>query len=178
MKSNWQHLSLRDAGISLIDCVHKTPKAKDDGYPYVAIPQIKDGRIDLSSTRKISHEDFLAWTIKAKPKAHDIVLSRRCNPGESAYVPEGVEFALGQNLVLLRSDGKKVYRPYLRWLLKSPFWWAEVRKYINVGAVFTSLKCADVPNFTLPIPPLNEQMKISEILYSIDKKIELNHQIN
>jgi type I restriction enzyme S subunit len=55
MKSNWQHLSLKDAGISLIDCVHKTPKAKDDGYPYVAIPQIKDGRIDLSSTRKISH---------------------------------------------------------------------------------------------------------------------------
>jgi type I restriction enzyme S subunit len=178
MKSNWQHLSLRDAGISLIDCVHKTPKAKDDGYPYVAIPQIKDGRIDLSSTRKISHEEFLAWTIKAKPKAYDIVLSRRCNPGESAYVPEGVEFALGQNLVLLRSDGKKVYKPYLRWLLKSPFWWAEVRKYINVGAVFTSLKCADVPNFTLPIPPLNEQIKISEILYSIDKKIELNHQIN
>ena len=178
MKSNWQHLSLREAGISLIDCVHKTPKAKDDGYPYVAIPQIKDGRIDLSSTRKISHEDFLAWTIKAKPKAHDIVLSRRCNPGESAYVPEGVEFALGQNLVLLRSDGKKVYGPYLRWLLNSPFWWTEVQKYINVGAVFTSLKCADVPNFTLPIPPLNEQIKISEILYSIDKKIELNHQTN
>jgi type I restriction enzyme S subunit len=178
MKSNWQHLSLREAGISLIDCVHKTPKAKDDGYPYVAIPQIKDGRIDLSSTRKISHEDFLAWTIKAKPKAHDIVLSRRCNPGESAYVPEGVEFALGQNLVLLRSDGKKVYGPYLRWLLNSPSWWTEVQKYINVGAVFTSLKCADVPNFTLPIPPLNEQIKISEILYSIDKKIELNHQTN
>ena len=59
-----------------------------------------------------------------------------------------------------------VYRPSLQWLLKSPFWWAEVRKYINVGAVFTSLKCIDVPNFTLPIPPLNEQIKISEILYS------------
>ncbi len=178
MKSNWQHLSLREAGISLIDCVHKTPEAKDEGYPYVAIPQMKDGRIDFSSARKISHEDFLAWTVKAKPEADDIVISRRCNPGESAYVPEGVEFALGQNLVLLRSDGKKVYRPYLRWLLNSPFWWAEVRKYMNVGAIFTSLKCADVPNFTLPIPPLDEQTKIYEILYSLDTKIELNHQIN
>ena len=97
MISKWQHLSLREAGISLIDCVHKTPEAKDDGYPYVAIPQMKDGRIDLSSARKISHEDFLTWTVKAKPKANDVVLSRRCNPGESACVPEGVEFALGQN---------------------------------------------------------------------------------
>jgi type I restriction enzyme S subunit len=178
MKSDWQHLSLRDAGISLIDCVHKTPEAKDEGFPYVAIPQMKDGRIDLNSTRKISHEDLLAWTVKAKPEAYDIVLSRRCNPGESAYVPEGVEFALGQNLVLLRSDGKKVYKPYLRWLLNSPFWWAEVNKYMNVGAVFTSLKCADVPNFTLPIPPLDEQIKISDILSSLDNKIELNRQIN
>ncbi|HJH28282.1 MAG TPA: restriction endonuclease subunit S [Methanosarcinaceae archaeon] len=178
MKSKWQHLSLREAGISLIDCVHKTPEAKDEGFPYVAIPQMKDGRINFSSTRKISHEDFLAWTVKAKPEAHDIVISRRCNPGESAYVPEGVEFALGQNLVLLRSDGKKVYRPYLRWLLNSPFWWAEVRKFMNVGAIFTSLKCADVPNFKLPIPPLDEQIKISEILHSLDQKIELNYQIN
>ena len=178
MKSNWQHLSLREAGISLIDCVHKTPEAKDDGYPYVAIPQMKEGRINFSSTRKISHEDFLAWTVKAKPEAYDIVISRRCNPGESAYVPEGVEFALGQNLVLLRSDGKKVYKPYLRWLLNSPFWWAEVRKFINVGAVFTSLKCGDVPNFSLPIPPLDEQIKISDILHSLDNKIEINHKIN
>ncbi|MDD4498237.1 MAG: restriction endonuclease subunit S [Methanosarcinaceae archaeon] len=178
MDSKWQRLSLREAGISLIDCVHKTPEAKDNGYPYVAIPQMKDGRIDLSSTRKISHDDFLAWTIKAKPRANDVVLSRRCNPGESAYVKEGVEFALGQNLVLLRSDGNKVHKPYLRWLLNSPFWWAEVQKFMNVGAIFTSLKCADVLEFTLPIPPLNTQVKISEILYSIDKKIELNNQIN
>lgn len=178
MSADWQHLSLREAGISLIDCVHKTPEAKEEGFPYVAIPQMKDGRIDLSSTRKISHKDFLAWTVKAKPEAYDIVISRRCNPGESACVPEGVEFALGQNLVLLRSDGKKVYKPYLRWLLNSPFWWAEVNKYMNVGAIFTSLKCADMPNFTLPIPSLDEQMKISEILYSLDNKIELNRQIN
>ncbi|AKB44428.1 restriction endonuclease subunit S [Methanosarcina vacuolata] len=178
MISKWQHLSLREAGISLIDCVHKTPEAKNDGYPYVAIPQMKDGRIDLSSARKISHDDFLEWTIKAKPEANDVVLSRRCNPGESAYVPEGVEFALGQNLVLLRSDGKKVHKPYLRWLLNSPFWWAEIQKFMNVGAIFTSLKCADVLKFTLPIPPLDKQEKISEILYSIDTKIELNRQIN
>lgn len=178
MISKWQNLSLREAGISLIDCMHKTPEAKNDGYPYVAIPQMKDGRIDLSSARKISHDDFLEWTIKAKPETDDVILSRRCNPSESAYVPEGVEFALGQNLVLLRSDGKKVHKPYLRWLLNSPFWWAEIQKFMNVGAIFTSLKCADVLKFTLPIPPLDKQEKISEILYSIDTKIELNRQIN
>ena len=35
---------------------------------------------------------------KAFPRAHDVVLSRRCNPGETAPVEPGAVFALGQNL--------------------------------------------------------------------------------
>lgn len=178
INENWEFLTLKEAGISLIDCIHKTPNEKEKGFPYVAIPQMKDGRIDFESTRKISYEDFVLWTSKVKPEEHDMVLSRRCNPGESAYVPYGVEFALGQNLVLLRSNGSKVYKPFLRWLLNSSYWWLEVNKFLNVGAVFTSLKCADIPNFKLPIPPIPEQKKIASILSSLDDKIEINRQIN
>ena len=57
--TDWPIMTLREAGVDLIDCVHKTPTAVDKGYPYVAIPQMKNGRIDLSSARRISHADFL-----------------------------------------------------------------------------------------------------------------------
>ncbi len=50
--------------------------------------------------------------------------------------------------------------------------------YINVGAVFTSLKCADIPKFKLTIPPLSEQLRISGCLASIDDKIAVNRHIN
>lgn len=145
--SEWQTLTLRQMGISLIDCDHRTPPATDVGYPYVAIPQIKDGRIDHSAARRISSQHFTEWTRKAKPTPYDVVLSRRCNPGETAFVEPDTEFALGQNLVLLRSDGTKVFTPFLRWLVLSPEWWNQVRCFLNVGAVFDSLKCADIPNF-------------------------------
>ena len=171
-------MSFREAGIRLIDCVHKTPAAQLVGYPYVAIPQMKNGRVDFSEARRISHADFVEWTKKARPQVHDVVLSRRTNPGVTATFGIEVDFALGQNLVLLRADGAVVNPEFLRWLVVCPDWWAEIEKYNNVGAVFDSLKCADVPNFRLPIPPKPVQISISELLGSMDGKIELNQRMN
>ena len=172
-------MSLREAGISLIDCEHRTPPASDDGYPYVGIPQIKDGRVDLDGARRIAQEHFREWTRKANPRPFDVVLSRRCNPGDTGFVsPRSFEFALGQNLVLLRADGEKVLKPFLRWLVRSPEWWNQIDKYLNVGAVFDSLKCVDIPEFLLPIPPLPDQRVIAHILGTLDDKIELNRRMN
>jgi type I restriction enzyme S subunit len=49
---------------------------------------------------------------------------------------------------------------------------------LNVGAIFDSLKCSDVPNFELTIPPLSEQRAIAHILGSLDDKIELNRRMS
>ncbi|MYC80897.1 MAG: restriction endonuclease subunit S [Acidobacteria bacterium] len=178
MASEWPIMSLREAGVSLIDCEHRTPPASERGYPYVAIPQVKDGRINLNGVRRITRKHFDEWTRKAHPEPFDVVLSRRCNPGETGFVPRGLQFALGQNLVLLRSDGTKIFKPFLRWLVRGPQWWEQVGMYINVGAVFDSLKCADIPGFGLPVPPLPEQRAIAHILGTLDNKIELNRQMN
>lgn len=178
MGGEWPRMTLREAGVTLIDCDHRTPPAAPEGHPYVAIPQIKSGRIDISDARRIAPEDYIVWTRKARPLAHDVVLSRRCNPGETAAVPPGLEFALGQNLVLQRADGSRIYPPFLRWLLRGPEWWEQIGTYLNVGAVFDSLRCADIPNFELTVPPLPEQRVIAHILGSLDDKIEINRCMN
>jgi type I restriction enzyme S subunit len=174
----WKQARLRDVGVTLIDCVHKTPEAQVVGYPYVGIPQMKSGRIDFSTARLISHEDYLEWTKKAKPQKHDVILSRRTNPGVTAIDDSGTDFALGQNLVLLRADGTQVFPPFLKWMTLSPHWWEQISKFNNVGAVFDSLKCADVPNFELPIPPPDVQKSIASVLGALDDKIELNRRMN
>ena len=178
MAGEWPTLTLRRANVTLIDCDHRTPPASEAGYPYVAIPQLRGGRVDLSDVRRIKPEHFVEWTRKAKPSANDVILSRRCNPGETAVVPPNLELALGQNLVLLRADGTTVYPPFLRWLVRGPEWWDQINKFLNVGAVFDSLRCADVPNFELRIPPLPEQRAIAHILGTLDDKIELNRRMN
>ncbi|MDI9849983.1 restriction endonuclease subunit S [Rhodoblastus sp. 17X3] len=176
--NDWRTLTLENAGVKLIDCVHKTPAAAPNGYPYVAIPQMKNGRIDFSDARRISTDDFIEWTKKAKPRVHDVVLSRRTNPGVTATFGENCDFALGQNLVLLRANGKCVLPQFLRWLTISPGWWAQIEKFNNVGAVFDSLRCGDVPKFELLIPPKPDQEAISSVLGALDDKIDLNRRMN
>ncbi len=139
---------------------------------------MKNGEIDFSDARRISESDFHEWTKKANPQPFDMVLSRRCNPGETAFVRPGMQFALGQNLVLLRADGTRVLPAFLRWMVRSEYWWSEVQKYLNVGAVFDSLRCSDVPKFRLPVPPTDEQERISSLLGDLDDKIELNQRMN
>jgi len=176
--SRWPAMSLSDAGVALMDCVHRTPAAVNQGFPYVGIPQVKNGRIEIESARRISPQDFYQWTRKANPKRYDVVLSRRCNPGETGFVSGDTQMALGQNLVLLRADGQQVFEPFLRWLVRGPEWWEQVAKYLNVGAVFDSLKCADIPKFKLTLPPLSEQSSIAHILGTLDDKIEINLRMN
>jgi type I restriction enzyme, S subunit len=178
MAGEWPTMTLKEANVTLIDCDHRTPPAAATGYPYIAIPQLRAGRIDLSQVRRITRHHYLEWSRKAKPTANDVILSRRCNPGETAFVPHDLECALGQNLVLLRADGTKIYPPFLRWLMRGPEWWKQINRFINVGAVFDSLKCADVPNFEFRIPPLPVQRAIAHILGSLDDKIELNRRMN
>ena len=174
----WGRMSLKAAGITLIDCDHRTPPAIDQGYPYIAIPQLKDGHIDLQGVRKISREDFLEWTKKLRPQADDVIIVRRCNSGDSAVIPVGLDCAIGQNLVVLRSDGVTVHPKLLRWLVRSPDWWDQVSKYINVGAVFDSLKCKEIPHFELTIPPLEYQREIAALLGGLDDRITLLRETN
>jgi len=179
MNSEIALLSLRDAGVKLIDCVHKTPAGVDQGFPYIAIPQLMEGRIDVDGARRISEQDMLEWNVKCDPQEDDIVLSRRCNPGVTAVIPKEFRGSLGQNLVLLRATDPSLMEPkYLRWVTRGREWWNEVGRYINVGAVFESLRCADIPEFAIPVPPVAEQKAIAHILGTLDDKIELNRKTN
>ncbi len=175
--SDWPRLTLEEAGIVLLDCDHETPTFVSDGFPYVTIPQMQDREIYLEDARRISRGDFDHWTRKTRPEVHDVILSRRCNPGDTAVVRERMQFALGQNLVLLRSKNAKVVPQYLRWMTQGPDWWVQVGKYLNHGAVFDSLKCKNIPAFLLPVPPREEQAKISELLSSLDDKMVLNRRM-
>jgi type I restriction enzyme S subunit len=122
---------------------------------------------------------MLEWNVKCDPQEGDIVLSRRCNPGVTAVIPKEFRGSLGQNLVLIRAtDPNRMTPNYLRWVTRGREWWNEVGKYINVGAVFESLRCADIPKFAIPVPPVEDQKAIAHILGTLDDKIELNRKTN
>ena len=173
----WSLRELGDVGVSVHDCEHKTPVDAGHGYPYIAIPNIIDGRLDLTKTRKITLGDLRLWNRRVEPKLGDIILTRRGRVGDSAVIPSGIRCAMGQNLVLLRSDGSILDQRYLRWAVRGPLWYAEVDRVLNVGAVFSSLNVRDIPRMKIPVPPLKSQREISNTLSALDDKIAVNERV-
>ena len=171
-------MSLATAGVAVLDCEHKTPRATSEGKPYIAIPNVREGKLDLTNVRFISLSDYQVWTRRTKPQVDDIVLTRRARVGDTAVIPPGLDCALGQNLVILRSEGSIIGQPFLRWLVRGPEYWDQVYKYQNEGAVFSSLNVRDISKFQLSVPPLSIQRRIAEILGRLDDKIEVNRRIN
>jgi type I restriction enzyme S subunit len=168
----WGFHELQDVGVSVLDCEHKTPPDAGAGHPYVAIPSLVDGRLELTSVRRITDKQFSEWTRRTRPQGGDIIVTRRGRVGDSAVVPNGLQCAIGQNLVILRSDGELVAQRYLRWAARGPLWEREVNRLRNVGAVFDSLNVRDVARIRIPVPPLREQQAIAELLRALDDKIE------
>jgi len=175
----WPLLTLEEAGITLHDCVHDTPKVAESGYPWVSIPEMKNGFLDFASARTISEEDFTKWTNGILPQRDDVVISRRTNPGVHAPVLDDTPFALGQNLIILRADGTKVLPEFLRILIASYHWDNQVFSFINTGAIFESLTCYDVQKkMRLPIPSKTIQKRIFEIMNPIDSNIQIQAPIS
>lgn len=159
-------------GVSVLDCEHKTPPDAGIGHAYVAIPNLVDGRLELANVRRITDKQLSEWTRRTRPQGGDIIVTRRGRVGDSAVVPNGLQCAIGQNLVILRSDGELVAQSYLRWATRGPLWEREVNRLRNVGAVFDSLNVRDVARIRIPVPPLREQQAIAELLGALDDKIE------
>lgn len=166
-------VALEDAGVRVLDCEHKTPPAQEKGHPYIAIPDIQDGRVLVTQARRISDRDLAEWTRRTVPRRGDILVTRRGRVGDTAPIPD-IKCAIGQNLVLLRSDGTSVDQAYLRWATRSPQWWSEVERLRNVGAVFSSLNVRDIGRIRLGFPTLPEQQAIAEVLGALDDKIAAN----
>lgn len=169
-------LSLSEAHVEVLDCEHRTPAPAPSGHPYIAIPDIQQGRVALETTRRISSSDLLDWTRRTKPQRGDILVTRRGRVGDTAPIPTG-DCAIGQNLVLLRSDGSLVDQGYLRWATRSPLWRSETDRLMNVGAVFSSLNVGDIGKMRIPVPPFPEQQAIAEVLGALDDKIAANRAL-
>ncbi|MEW2221651.1 restriction endonuclease subunit S [Streptomyces sp. NPDC006990] len=177
MRDGWPYEELQKAGVAVLDCEHKTPRDAGTGHPYIAIPNIVDGRIYLSGVRRVTREDFIEWTRRTKPQSGDVVVTRRGRVGDTAPIPSGLECAIGQNLVILRSNGYSVAQRFLRWATRGEAWMSEVHRLLNVGAVFSSLNVRDISRLRIFTPPLAEQQAISGILDALDSKITVNERV-
>lgn len=110
---------------------------------------------------------------KTKLFGRELLMVKRGEVGKVYIMPHvKMPATLGPNLYLLKLKNELVDNVFLYYYFTSPFGKRELKRR-NAPTTLGALYKEDVKNFRIPLPPLEEQKKIAEILMTVDKKLEL-----
>lgn len=176
MHSSWPKRPITDFCIEIVDCVNRTASTVEGPTPYrmIRTTNVRDGFIDLSTTRYVDEPTYHRWTRRQVPQRGDIVLTREAPLGEVGLIRDDGLF-LGQRLVSYRANPKVANNRYLLYALLGSDLQAQIQAF-GSGATVAHMRVPDAKKLLVPMPPLHVQERIGSILSAYDDLIEVNRR--
>jgi type I restriction enzyme, S subunit len=147
---------------SVVDCKHLTVPPVESGIPVASVREVRSFDLDLSSAKRVSEASYRALLEGGRrPSRGDLIYCRNVSVGASAYVDADVDFALGQDVCLIRP--RQENGRFINYVMHS----AGMRRQLSeklIGSTFNRVNISDIKTFVLPIPPRLEQDKIVQRL--------------
>ena len=138
-----------------------TPDYVNKGVPFYSVKDISSGGLDTSNPKYISEEEFDNFPSGAKPQKGDILFGRVGTLGKPTVVEIEEPFGIFVSLGFFRKINEDFSSEYIMEWMDSSLFWNQVS--VNVkGAVLTNLNTGWLSRFLMPIPPIREQVKISD----------------
>jgi type I restriction enzyme S subunit len=168
---HWQVGSLRRF-CSVVDCKHLTVPAVETGIPVASVREVQSFDLDLSSARSVSDASYRLLLEGGRRPAHgDLVYCRNVGVGACAYVATDANFALGQDVCLIRP--RRENGRFVNYVMHSSgMHWQLAERLI--GATFHRVNISEIKSFVLPIPPRREQ---DEIAVHLDAQLKSFDQL-
>lgn len=167
---SWELVELDKVCSKIVDCPHSTPKFLESGVLCARNFNIRSGLYVKEPASYTSEAEYLERIKRLIPREDDVLFSREAPIGEACLIPPDTRLSLGQRMMLLRVN-PLVLDGYF---LVQGFYATPLRtKMLSLGRGVTAkhLNVGDVKRLEVPIPPLNEQQEISEVLQTCDTKI-------
>ena len=176
--NGWREVAVGEIA-EIFDGPHATPKKTDSGPVFLGISNLVNGRIDLSTTRHLSEDDYKTWTKRVTPVPGDVVFSYETRLGEVAAIPQGLRCCLGRRMGLLRPRKELVDADFLLYAYLGPRFQQTLQARTVQGSTVDRILLSELGSFPLEIPiEVSEQRAIAHILGTLDDKIELNRRMN
>ena len=151
--------------VEVYDGTRQTPDYKTSGIPFVSVENINS----IYSTEKyVSEEDF-EKNYKIKPRIDDVFMTRIGTVGKCAIVTKNIPLAYYVSLALLRPNKNKIDARYLKYIIESGVGRKELNKRILFTAVPIKINKGDIDKIEIPLPPLEVQKRIVEVLDNFEK---------
>jgi len=173
LKNNWERIELKNLCHKIGDGLHGTPEYSDTDIYFINGNNLKNGKIVITKdTKTVSDIEYNKHYIPLNNKT--LLLSINGTLGSLAFY-NNEKVMLGKSTAYLnfKTDINSFYYYYFQ--LK------EIQDYFHnvaTGSTIKNLSLKSIQEFEVPVPKLYEWKSIVRVLSSIDKKIELNNQIN
>lgn len=158
---HWEVAALRRYW-SVTDCKHLTVPFVDDGVPLASVVEVQKFSLDLSQCKR-TRPDWYRVLIEGdrKPRRGDLIYCRNASVGACALVDSDIDFAMGQDVCLIRSTTQN--QRFLNYVLHSPFM-AHQLEQLLVGSTFKRINVSEIKALAVIVPPRHEQDAICESL--------------
>lgn len=158
------------------DGTHDSPKKTEFGVKLVTSKNIVGGKLDLTSAYFISESDAQNINKRSQVHINDILLSMIGTVGEVALIEKEPDFVIKNVGLLKNSDPKKA--KWLYYYLKSPITQNLIKDRLR-GTTQQYIPLGELRNLPILKPNSEEHLQNTiDQLSSLDKKIQLNTQIN
>ena len=158
---HWEALPLRRRW-QVYDCKHITAPFVDEGIPLASTTEVQSLDLDLSRAARTTPE-FYERLIDGgrKPGRGDIIYCRNVTVGAAAFVNTDEQFAMGQDVCLIRSETEN--QRFLAYQMRSAAMQAQLGT-ILIGSTFQRINVAEIKTLVVTIPPRHEQDAICQFL--------------
>ena len=144
------------------------------GHPYIRVSDMKDGQVDKSEIRHVP-EGVVSAIKSYRVYEGDLAISVAGTLGVVSRIDGELDGAnLTENANRIAPHG--VDSEFLYFQLASPLIQNEIDSIRTVGAQ-PKLALTRLRQFQIPLPPLQEQEAIAEVLGDVDAQIRANEQL-
>ena len=164
----YKSIKLKDVS-EIYDGTHETPNYVEKGVKFVSVENISNL---LDTTKFIPEFDYNKY--KIKPKYNDVFMTRIGDIGTSSIYKSDEKLAYYVSLALLRTKDNHILIPdYLNQYIKNISFQKELYNRTIHVAFPKKINTGEIGECSINLCSDKEQLKVSNFLSLLDKKIEL-----
>ncbi|HHF3821844.1 TPA: restriction endonuclease subunit S [Haemophilus influenzae] len=177
--NDWQTVTLEDVTESIntgLDAIRRAPIVEHKtNLRCLRIQDISQNKpFDKWGYTEVKDSDFKKFQLVP----NDIIMARTCSTGICYLVKKELPAVFNNGLARIRLKIEKVDPKFIYYVFKSKHFSGYINGISGGTSVQLNMKIGDLLKYQFNLPPLSEQKEIARILSDLDKKIELNTQIN
>lgn len=156
------------------------PKSTDfvsSGVPFIMVNNMSDGNLDLKNCAFISEEQA-ATLRKGFAKPGDVLLSHKATIGRTAIVPNDYDTIILTPQITYYRIKRDIDNRFLKYYFDSPEFQNLFSNWACSGSTRAYLGITAQRKLPIKLPEIDIQVKIANLLSSIDEKINNNNKIN